>query len=183
YNTANGTVLWQDNYDREGALDDAATAVAVSGSTLYVAGHTRTTAGGYAFSVRTYNANNGTLLWENYYDREGDLNDWANAVAVRGNRMFVAGLTRTTSGGNAFTTRAHKANNGSSLWGDYYDRNTAFSDVAFSVVVGGSTVYTVGFSADSALDYAFAIRALNATNGTVLWQDNYDREEGELDDA
>jgi predicted aminopeptidase len=49
----------------------------------------------------------GSLLWEDYYDREGVARDVANAIAVQGNSVFVAGVTDTGSGGGAFTVRAY----------------------------------------------------------------------------
>jgi hypothetical protein len=51
----------------------------------------------------------GSLLWGDYYDREGALIDEAYAIAVQGNRVFVAGTTQTAVGGLAFTVRAYSA--------------------------------------------------------------------------
>ncbi|MEK7241188.1 MAG: hypothetical protein AAB048_00260, partial [Planctomycetota bacterium] len=107
----NGSPLWQNYLDREGSLDDVATSVAVSGdgSKVFAVGYTNTTAGGYAFSVRAYNATNGTLLWQDHLDMEGSLADVAKSVAVMDNsNIFVVGYTRTTAGGLAFSVRAHR---------------------------------------------------------------------------
>jgi hypothetical protein len=54
--SAPGDLLWQRHYDREGALDDGASDVAVSpvGSSVFAAGRIETSAGGWAFSVRAY---------------------------------------------------------------------------------------------------------------------------------
>lgn len=101
-----GDLRWQSYYDREGVLDDAATSMAVSGSTVFVAGTTQTTTGGYAFTVRAHNTANGTVLWQDNYDREGNLDDWVNGIAVNGTGVFVGGITTTFSGGYAFSVRA-----------------------------------------------------------------------------
>jgi hypothetical protein len=49
----------------------------------------------------------GTLLWGYYEDREGFFSDVANAIVVQGNRVFVAGSTGTSAGGDAFTVRTY----------------------------------------------------------------------------
>jgi len=94
-------------YDREGAMHDVANAIAVQGNRVFVAGRTGTSAGGDAFTVRTYSAIDGSILWEDMYDREGAMHDVANAIAVKGNRVFVAGSTGTSAGGDAFTVRTY----------------------------------------------------------------------------
>jgi hypothetical protein len=104
---APGSLLWGDYYDREGAGNDTANATAVQGNRVFVAGYTSTSAGGRAFTVRAYSAKDGSLLWGDYYDREGAGNDLATAIAVQGNRVFVGGQTETSAGGAAFTVRAY----------------------------------------------------------------------------
>jgi hypothetical protein len=49
------------------------------------------------------------VTWEEHYDRELDGSDEARAIAVSGNRVFVAGTTETAEGYRAFTVRAYSA--------------------------------------------------------------------------
>ncbi len=172
YDPSNGDVLWTQNYDREGTLSDRAFAVAVSpdGSRVFAAGVTETAAGGNAFTVRAYNASNGTPLWTKHYNREGTGSDQAYAVAVSpdGNRVFAVGDTTTYAGGSAFTVRAYNASNGTVLWTRNYDRKGTLSDGASAVAVSpdGSMVFAAGTTATTAGDRDFTVRAYDASNGT-----------------
>jgi len=182
---APGSLLWGDNFDREGTGYDVATPIAVTGTTVFVAGATETSAGGAAFTVRAYSAKDGSLLWGDNFDREGDLDDIANAVAVQGKKVFVAGLTRTSAGGAAFTVRAYSAKDGSLLWGDNFDREGTGYDVATTMAVrsrvsvaeatydGGewkvkivrrTTVFVAGATRTSAGGAAFTLRAYSTKN-------------------
>ena len=158
-----------------------ATAIALKGTTVFVAGATETSAGGAAFTVRAYSAKDGSLFWGDNYDREGDLDDIANVVAVQGNKVFVAGATETSAGGDAFTVRAYSAKHGNLLWGDNFDREGTGYDVATAIALKGTTVFVAGATETSAGGDAFTLRAYSAKNGRLIWGDNYDRE-GDLDD-
>jgi TolB-like protein len=173
---APGSLLWGDNFDREGTGYDVATPIAVTGTTVFVAGATETSAGGAAFTVRAYSAKDGSLLWGDNFDREGDLDDIANAVAVQGKKVFVAGLTETSAGGAAFTVRAYSAKDGSLLWENFFDREGTGYDVATAIAVTGTTVFVAGATETSAGGAAFTVRAYSAKDGSLLWRDNFDRE-------
>ncbi len=176
YNASSGALVWENYYNRDGALDDRAIALATSSGKVFVAGWTLTSTGGFAFSVRAYDAANGALLWSNYYDREGSLQDVANAVAAGGGKVFVAGKSQTATGGFAFSVRAYNANDGSFLWGDYYDRERTKDDTANAVAVSGGKVFVTGWTQTKIGGYAFTVRAYDADDGTLLWEDYYDRE-------
>jgi hypothetical protein len=106
---APGSLLWGDYYDREGNFADEANAIAVKGNSVFVACYTITSGGGYAFTVGALSAKDGSPLWGYDYDREGTLPDEANAIAVKGNSVFVAGKTTASLGSIAFTVRAYSA--------------------------------------------------------------------------
>ncbi|MDI6761327.1 MAG: PQQ-binding-like beta-propeller repeat protein [Candidatus Brocadiaceae bacterium] len=182
YNANDGVLLWENNYDRESNLRDEALGVAAKGNRVFVVGNTETAIGGLAFSIRAYNAINGTLLWEDHYDREGSLEDGASEVAVSGNKVFVAGWTYTTLGGGAFSVRVYSAINGTLLWKDYYNRETNLDDWAYEgVAVSGDKVFITGLTSTTKGEYAFSVRAYDTTNGTLLWQNDYDSEGNLLD--
>jgi TolB-like protein len=176
YSAKDGSLLWENFYDREGTGYDVATAIAVTGTTVFVAGATETSAGGAAFTVRAYSTKDGSLLWGDNFDREGDLDDIANAVAVQGKKVFVAGLTRTSAGDAAFTLRAYSTKDGSLLWGDNFDREGDLDDIANAVAVQGKEVFVAGLTRTSAGGAAFTLRAYSAKDGSLLWGDNFDRE-------
>ena len=172
------TLLWQDVYNREGNLLDYAADVAVKDGRVFVVGDSETTAGSSAFAVRAYDAKNGALLWESNYDREGEGFDEAGHVVVDGNKVFVSGTTVTATGGNAYTVRAYNARNGALLWQNNYDREGDLFDMSWGMTVKDNRVFAVGTTETDASGAAFAVRALDATNGNLLWEDNYDREGG-----
>ena len=172
-----GSPLWGDFYDREEINEeDVAYAIAVQGSRVFVAGYTYTSAGDLAFTVRAYSAKDGRLLWSDFYDRQGTGTDVANAIAVKGNRVFVAGMTYTSAGGYAFTVRAYSAKDGRVLWGDYYVREGTGFDEARAIAVKGNSVFVAGRTETSAGGYAFTVRAYSAKDGGLLWGDFYDRQ-------
>jgi TolB-like protein len=176
YSAKDGSLIWEDHYDREGTGADGANSIAVKGNTVFAAGRTYTAAGSCAFTVRAYSAKDGSLIWEDRYDREGTGWDAAYAVAVKGNTVFAAGLTTTASGGNAFTVRAHSANDGSLIWEDRYDREGTGTDEANSIAVKGNTVFAAGYTSTAAGSPAFGMRAYSAKDGSLIWEDDYDRE-------
>jgi TolB-like protein len=183
YNVKDGKLLWQNNYDREGSLWDGAYSVAVKGNRVFVVGETESVAGGSAFSVRVYSANNGALLWEDNYDREGTLWDWAYNVAVKYDTVFVVGGTETTTGGNAFTVRAYNVANGALLWQDNYDREGGLSDGAYNLVVSGKKVFVVGKTETTTGGSAATVRGYNSASGSVVFETYYDREGSKWDGA
>src|SRR3989338_4688646 len=117
-----------------------------------------------------------TLLWQDVYNREGNLLDYAADVAVKDGRVFVVGDSETTAGSSAFTVRAYDAKNGSLLWESNYDREGGLFDMSWGMTVKDNRVFAVGTTETDASGAAFAVRALDATNGNLLWEDNYDRE-------
>ncbi len=189
YDASNGAVLWTENYDREGNFPDVAYAVAVSpdGTKVFASGYTGTSAGGKSFTVGAYDAYNGTILWTNNYDREGNFPDEANAVALSpdGTRVFAAGVTETTAGGYAFTVRAYNPSNGAVLWTQNYDREGIGLDWANAVTVSpdGTRIFAAGYTETTKRGMAFTVRAYNPSNGTPLWTKHYDRQGGLWDEV
>src|SRR5207245_2197962 len=57
------TIRWQEAFDRAGG-DDLANAVATEGDHIYVGGTTSDATGGTAFTLRSYAARSGVLLWQ-----------------------------------------------------------------------------------------------------------------------
>ncbi|MFN3467137.1 MAG: PQQ-binding-like beta-propeller repeat protein, partial [Candidatus Brocadiales bacterium] len=68
YKAKDGKLVWENYYDREGALLDGAWKVVLYNGVLYVTGESETAAGGTAMTVRAYNADTGSLLWSDNYD-------------------------------------------------------------------------------------------------------------------
>ena len=190
YNASSGIPLWEDHFDREEGLHgDGANAVAVSGNRVFAVGYTGG-AGGLAFAVRAYDAagdgaEGPSVLWEDHFNREGVLQDYANAVAVSDNRVFVVGFSETAAGGPAFTVRAYDvagdgAGGPSVLWEDHFDREQNLRDEAKAVAVSGDRVFVVGVTETASGGLAFSVRAYDAAGDgaggpSVLWENHFDR--------
>ena len=109
FKAKDGIILWQDFHNVEGELVDGANDIAIKGNKVYVAGSTETAAGGSAMTTRVYRAKTGTLVWENNFNSAGNPDDVANAIAVSGNQVFVAGYRRPALGTDVtFSVRAYK---------------------------------------------------------------------------
>ena len=80
----------------------------MQGSRIFVAGFSRNAAGNDDFLVRAYDARHGDLLWEDQFDKAGDL-DGAAAIAVQGRRVFAAGEGTNAAGNLDFLVRAYNA--------------------------------------------------------------------------
>ena len=184
------SVLWEDHFDREGGLIDEANAVAVGANGIFVVGQTEDAASERAFAVRTYDAagdgaEGPSVLWEDHFNREGVLQDYANAVAVSDNRVFVVGFSETAAGGPAFTVRAYDvagdgAGGPSVLWEDHFDREQNLRDEAKAVAVSGDRVFVVGVTETASGGLAFSVRAYDAAGDgaggpSVLWENHFDR--------
>ena len=97
------------------------------------------------FSVLAFSISNGdhTPLWEHDidgYEKQGQGgDDFATALAVAGNTVFVSGVTQD----NVFTIRAFDASCGNLLWQDQYvdEGRTGY---AAAVATDGVNVYVVG---------------------------------------
>lgn len=115
---------------------------------------------------------NGTFLWEdriNFGHR-----DRAFSVAVGGNRAFVSGAVRTPGAPADWFVNAYDIRTGAVIWIDRFDRAGQF-DNAFAVAVDGGQVFVAGETAPAAGDEDdFTVRAYDARNGELLWQDIFD---------
>ena len=111
------------------------------------------------------------LLWENQFDA-GDFDFAAqDAVAVEGNRVFVAGgATGATVSDIDFFVRAFDARHGTPLWEDRFDL-AAGDDSALGITTGEGLVFASGSTTTDAGILVPLIRAYDARTGALLWQD------------
>jgi len=178
YSAKDGALLWEDHFDRSGTGWDEATAVAVQGNAVFVAGRTAPSGGGSAFTVRAYSATSGSLLWEDHFQGSVSLDNWANGIAVKGQTVVAVGRTYTALGGVAFTVRAYSAVDGSLIWAEQLDWDEDESDEAYGVAFQGNTVFAAGRTFSAAEGGAFTVRAYSAHDGSLLWQENHRRPGG-----
>lgn len=92
YEATTGEILWQDQYDISGSGDDARAITAASGFVFAVGGGWNTANNTDAL-VRIYDAATGVLQWQDQFNKN-DGSDYAEAVAVKGGQLYVAGRSQ-----------------------------------------------------------------------------------------
>jgi hypothetical protein len=152
YDKKTGELLWHDQFDKGGALSQA-DAIAVKGPTVLAAGSGLTCddppdcdSGRTEWVVRAYHARTGQLLWDEQFDAGGGHNK-AEAIAVKGSRVFAAGFGSNTASQDEWLVRAYAVKTGELLWDDEFDSTGAtrfFSNRAGAVAVKGSRVFAAG---------------------------------------
>jgi hypothetical protein len=172
YEATHGTLLWKDQVDIAGDADRALSLAAGVGL-VCAAGFGTNTAGNQDFLVRAYDPKTGTLRWEDRLDRAG-FNDVAEALAVWSGRVFAAGSGESAAGDQDFLIRAYHAKTGVLLWEDQTD-TAGRNDVAYALAVGGGLVFAAGFGTNAAGNQDFLIRAYQATDGALVWEDQTDQ--------
>ena len=153
YDATTGLTLWQDSFDR--GRDDFPRGIAASSRVVVVITVLDSI-------VRAYDPTTGAFLWE---DRVViDAAARANAVAIDGDRVFVAVETLSVPG---LILRAYDAATGELVW--ELRRPTA---VAAALSVDAGLVFVAGV-ADPFLPSAF-LGAFDATDGHLRWEDTSD---------
>lgn len=102
YDAKSGVLIWENQ-----ANDGSPQGIAVKGSRVFIAGEANLPGQAPRWTVRAYDAKKGTLLWEDQFDNGGE--SVANAVAVKGKRVFAAGEGQTEAGAIEWITQAYGA--------------------------------------------------------------------------
>src|SRR5262249_54190957 len=175
---SDGNELWTRQFGS--GFADEATAVAVDGSAVYVAGFAlgalpgQTSAGGDDAFVRKYDTA-GNELWTRQFGTPGS--DQVTGVAADAAGVYLSGFAsgtlpgQTGAGGQDAFVRHYDAD-GNVLWTSQF--GTASMDSATGIVVDASGVYVSGFTGGtltgqtSAGDDDAFLRKYDAS-GTALW--------------
>jgi hypothetical protein len=171
YDADSGTLLWKDQVDTAGDADRAF-ALAAGAGRVFAAGFGTNADGNQDFLVRAYDQTTGALRWQDQRDPAG-FNDVAEALAVWGGQVFAAGSGERAAGNQDFLVRAYEARSGALRWEDRGD-TAGLNDAAFALAVDRGRVFAAGFVTNAAGNQDFLVRAYQATDGALLWEDQVD---------
>jgi len=172
YDTETGLLLWEDQHDFPGS----ARVVVLKDSQIFVLGSSINENGTSVWVIRVYNPVDGTLLQQIQIDL-GDSPAFLNKFFVQGNRLFVAGSIQSGSNSQDWLIRAYDTDSGTLLWQDQFDLAGGY-DFLNDVVVSRTQVIMVGSGPNDNGDYDWLVRAYDIVDGSLLWQDQFDRNGG-----
>ena len=168
--SSTGTALWVNRYRGMGDYDEGE-AVAVTGTTVLVAGASYNLASGYDLVTLAYSTA-GTPLWTNRYNGPGNSDDFPFALAAAGTNVFVTGHSAGIGTQQDYATLAYSTA-GVPLWTNRYNGPGNSSDSARAMTLDSSgNVLVTGYSFGSGSKIDFATMALSSA-GMVLWVQRY----------
>jgi predicted RNA-binding protein with TRAM domain len=189
YSAATGATVWKQRYNGPGNSGDLAHALRVSpdGSTVFVAGESIGSNGGFDYAALAYNASSGAQLWVNRYDGTAMQDDYATALGVSsdGSRVFVTGYSRGLDDTFDYATVAYSASSGAALWAQRYSGPGNSTDDANALAVSpdGFNVFVTGASIGSTGSVDYATLAYESSSGAQVWLNRYDGPRGGHDYA
>jgi outer membrane protein assembly factor BamB len=176
YDTSTGRLLWQDVADVSGG-EDFWVSVAAEGDQVVAGGSgTDFDLNSNVSVVRAYDASTGTLAWE-----RTAVGVEARAVALRGNRVFVAESGPNEEGGLAFIVRSYDAVGGALIWRDVFSGEGGIAQ-PIALEVAGGRVLACGYAltGEPAFEPDFIVRAYESGTGALVWQDRPHHDGGDF---
>lgn len=172
---AHATPLWQDSVSDDGVGDGQANDVVANEHGVFAGGFVA--AEQSELLVRAYDAASGRVLWEDRSAAPGTGFNEVGRLALLDDRLFATVFTARSGNttGQDWVVRAYDARSGSLLWTDDLDRGEG--DWARRVAAAGTRVFVAGSLTSAAQRPALAVRAYDAADGALLWED----EVGELE--
>lgn len=182
YNIHTGALLWQLQFD-DGSDDDALGA-ATFGNILAVGSQAgiRPNDTSTAFTVRTYNTENGNLIWKDQIALQG-ASGMVNKVTLSDNRLIAGGMSNSD-----WLVRAYDISTGKLLWEDPYnldEKSANIFDAVWQVTANHNHVAAAGYGSHKGLNRVsrdWVVRLYDAQSGKLLWNDRYDPA-GKFDEA
>lgn len=168
YETKTGRLLWEDRVNR--GVDDFASGVVTDGRLVYVSGMSVLPGHGSDWTLRAYEAETGAVVWDTTWDLAGGSDvPRGTAIAVSNGRVFLGGFATNRAGNTDWVVRAYDASDGALLWHDQRDM-AGDTDGAHTLAADNDAVYAGG-SGYRGSTATTVLRALDARDGSVLWED------------
>lgn len=185
YDALSGVLLWQDLFD--GGNFDHNLSLTIESGRVYASGVTTDAGIVRHFTVRTYDAGTGAVLWQDQVQTGNPgfffVTDVAWQIAARGRRVVAVGSIGDGSGRMKLAVRTYQAETGVLLWSDLLDSGGG-SDVAFGVAVNEHGAFVAGSggascSTSAASNCNWLVRAYDLDGGTLRWAREVDRSGGD----
>jgi outer membrane protein assembly factor BamB len=133
-------------------------------------------AGGRSIAVRAYDAQTGTLLWQQKTTGVVSGFNTLRGLTSDGPRVFAGGTLASTIGQPEFLVQAIEAHTGRLLWEDRVNNGAGF-DGADGIAFEGGRVFAQGQGGPGCLvrpsppsDCDVLIRSYDARSGALLWE-------------
>ncbi len=174
---------WVQRYNGPANGYDKATALAVdSHNNVISTGYSSGSGGWYDYATIKYSST-GVPLWTNRYNGSGNMQDFAEAVAVDStDNVIVTGYANGRFSGDDYATIRYSSA-GVPLWTNHFNGSAIGTDQAYAVVVDGNNdVIVTGDSSGwfSSDDYA-TVKYSSA--GVLLWTNRYNGPGSSTDEA
>jgi glucose dehydrogenase len=185
YDSMTGVPLWQDVLD--GGNFDHNVSLTIDSGRVYASGVTTDAGIVRHFTVRTYDAGTGAVLWQDQVPTGNRgfffVTDVAWQVAARGRRVVAVGSVGDGSDNMRFVVRTYQAETGVLLWSDVVDSG-AGNDAAFGVAISDHGVFVAGSGGSACSSIAasncnWIVRAYNLDSGRLRWKREFDRSGGD----
>jgi hypothetical protein len=175
YNAKTGQLRWDDVFDPGGG-NTRVFDIATRKNRVFAAAAGDDLTDTSVWIVRSYNARNGDLIWEDRFENDGK-NTEARAISTAGNRVFVGGRAENSSGRSEWLMRTYDTSTGDLIWQDRFGINGK-DQAALSITVLGARIFVSGGSPDPLTTGDWLVRAYDARTGEVFWEDRLGTAEG-----
>lgn len=167
--SANGSLLWIDNYNGPGNSGDVISSMKIDGAgNIYVTGYSTGNGTGYDYTTIKYDSA-GDSVWVSRYNGPGNGDDFTGAITLddSGN-VYITGVSPGVGTGNDYATIKYNSS-GVQQWVKRYNGPGNDDDAAGSIAVDAAgNVYITGSSYGNGTNLDFATIKYNSL-GVQQW--------------
>ncbi len=160
-----GNLLWENVIDGDANMEDIGTDVFIDNQfNVYVTGTVNRLGTQEDLTVLKYSSN-GTLIWDYYTD--GVESESGTALTVNASKLYVTGVTASSSTLSDYLTISLDATNGSYLWSNTYNY-ADLNEVPVCISIRNNDLYVTGasqLSLNPQMKWEMATIKYNASNG------------------
>lgn len=185
-----GDLLWEQHFEMSRVLYDQPVKLIVDrdGNLILTGWSYRLQTGARYlpdYFTAKYSGQDGTLIWEKFYNGPADGEDRASAAVVdhEGN-VIVTGsaVANPVNGRTVFYTAKYAATDGTLVWGKEYGSLPGINDAAKAIAVDGNGNVIVTGSAHNGRNTDYATVKYAAADGALVWERRFNGPGSNSDD-